>query len=158
MRKALLATFAVAALTACSEAASEPSAVETEALIATAAAWTPADLTRGLQVDDATRREIEAGVTALHAAMLDLHARHEKAGTLEGGARAAYMAELQADVETIHEQHRALWESLDPAVREALAERFHERLHEQDDGPTKSLHERMRRMHGGNDGAGGVGH
>ncbi|MGH7448066.1 MAG: hypothetical protein ACREK1_04930, partial [Longimicrobiales bacterium] len=87
-----LATLAVAAATACSEAASEPTAVETEALVASATAWTPADLTRDLQVDDATRQQIEAGIQALHTSMLELRGRHETAQTLEGDARAAYMA------------------------------------------------------------------
>ena len=89
MRKAMLAVLALAAATACSEAASEPTTVETEALIASAATWTPSDLTRGLRVDDATRQRIEAGVQALHASMLELHERHRKVEDLEGAARAA---------------------------------------------------------------------
>jgi hypothetical protein len=148
----MLAVLALAAATACSEAASEPTTVETEALIASATTWMPSDLTRGLQVDDATRQKIEAGVRALHASMLDLHERHGKAEDLEGAARAAYMADLQADIGALHEQHKALWESLDPAVREALASRFHERMDDHGDGTMKSLHERLRRMHGGDHG------
>lgn len=174
MRNALVAavaTLAVAATTACSEAASEPTAVETEALVATATSWTPSDLTHDLPVDDATRQQIEDGLRSLHASLLELHGRHETARTLEGEARAAHLDEMKADMEALHEQHRAVWDSLDPAVKELLAARLHERMrehhddatsshHEQmrehhgDDEAARSLHERMRRMHGGAHGAG----
>ncbi|MGH7446321.1 MAG: hypothetical protein ACRELT_02095, partial [Longimicrobiales bacterium] len=70
----------------------------------------------------------------------------------------AYMADLKADAQALHEQHRTLWDSLDPAVRETLATRLHERMrdHHGDDS-MKSLHERMRRMHGRDHGADGAG-
>ncbi|MGH7481565.1 MAG: hypothetical protein ACRELV_05375 [Longimicrobiales bacterium] len=153
-----LATLALAATTACSDAASEPIAVDTEALVASATAWTPSDLTRDLQVDDATREKIEAGLQALHASMVELHDRHETAQTLKGEARDAYVADLKADMQELHEQHRALWESLDPAVKEALAARLHQRMREHDGETASSLHERMRRLHGGDHGADGAGH
>lgn len=152
MRYTLLTTFvtvAAAAITACSEAAPEPTAVETEALIASASGWTAADLTRDLPVDAATRQQIEAGVQALHTSMLALHGRYESAQALEGDARAAYMTEIRADIRTLHEQHSALWDSLDPEVRQLLAARLHERMRDHEDGSMKALHERMRRMHGG---------
>lgn len=148
MRTGLLAIIAVAATTACSEAATEPTAVQTEALIASAAEWSPADLTRDLDVDDATRQEIERGIESLHAAMLDLHERYQAAERLDGAARAEYAAALQTDVEALHGRHRALWNSLDEDVRDALAAQFHARMADHD-GPMKSLHERMRRLHGG---------
>lgn len=148
-----LATLALAATTACSEAASEPTAVETEALLATATAWTPADITRDLQVDEATRQKIEAGVQALHASMIELHARYEAVENLAGEARAGYEAALETDVRELHAQHGALWNSLDPEVREALAARLHARMREHEDETTTSLHERMRRMHGGDHGS-----
>lgn len=160
MKQALLsmvATLTLAATTACSEAASEPTAVQTEALVASAPAWTATDLTRDLQVDEATRVKIEAGVQALHTSMVELHARHETLETLEGEARAAYAASLKADMQKLHEEHRVLWETLDPAVRETLAARFHEQMGDHDAGPMKSMHERMRRLHGG-DHAGDAGH
>jgi hypothetical protein len=150
MKTALLAILALgAATTACSEGASEPTAVQTEALIASASAWTPSDLTRDLKVDDATRQAIEAGMKELHASMLDLHERRRQAETLEGDARAASLDDLEADVQALHARHLELWNSLDPDVREMLASRFHERVDEHDGGPGKSLHERMRRLHGG---------
>lgn len=158
MRNALLVTFVVAAATACSETTPEPTTVETRALIASASTWTPSELTRDLEVDDATRQEIEAGVQALHASMVDVHERHRKAANLEGDARVAHMADLDADVRALHEQHKALWGSLDPAVREALATRLHERMDDHDDGTLTSLHERLRRMHGGDHGAERAGH
>jgi hypothetical protein len=157
MRKTLLPTVAVlllAGTTACSEATSEPTAVQTEALVASAPAWTPSDLTRDLQVDEATRSRIEAGIQALHASMIELHGRHATAGTLEGEARAAYVADMKTEMQAIHEQHSALWDSLDPEVQAALAARIHERMSEHDDETTSSLHERMRRMHGGDHDAG----
>ena len=152
MRYGLHSTItALAAIStlACSEAASEPTAVDTEALVATAADWSPANITRDLPVDAVTQQRIDAGVQAMHASMLELHERHAAAATLEGAAREAYLAELTADMQTLHEEHSALWDSLDPAVQETLAARFHEqmRAHHGDDGI--SLHERMRRMHAG---------
>lgn len=125
-----LATLAVVATTACSEAGSEPAAIEMEGLVASAALWTPADLTRDLPVDDATRQEIDAGLRTLHASLLELDGREL----------------TEEDARSIHEQHAALWDSLDPDVRETLAARLHERMH--DDEGMESLHERMRRLHG----------
>ena len=157
MRHALittLATLAVAAVTACSESASEPTAVETDLLLASATAWTPADLTRDLPVDDATRQKIEAGVQSLHASMLELHGRHETAQTLAGEARAEYVADLKADMLKLHEQHRTVWATLDPEVRQLLASRLHERLDAHGDGAMRSLHERLKRMHAGDHDAG----
>jgi hypothetical protein len=156
MRHALITTLATLAVatTACSEAASEPTAVETEALLASATAWTPSDLTRDLPVDDATRQKLEAGVQSLHASLLEMHARHERAHALEGDARDAYLAEVKAEMQELHEQHRVLWDSLDPAVRETIASRMHERMAAHDRGALKSLHERMKRMHGGDHDAG----
>lgn len=151
MRRNLLPTLALAlaATTACAEAASEPTAVATDAMLASVTAWTPADLTRNLQVDDATRQEIEAAVGALHASMVELHERHEHAATLQGTARDEYLADLHADMQELHEQHTTLWESLDPAVKEILAARIHERMREHhDDDSMRSFHERMRRLHG----------
>lgn len=161
MRHALitiLGTAAVAVTTACSEAATQPTAVETEALIASATAWTPSDLTRGLQVDDATRQKIEAGVQSLHTSLLALHERHESAQNLEGDARAAYLTGIHEDMIALHEQHKVLWDSLDPGVRETLATRLHEQMRHHGDDDNGSLHERMRRMHGGDHDADGAGH
>ncbi|HSK19205.1 MAG TPA: hypothetical protein VK912_08695 [Longimicrobiales bacterium] len=162
MRHALLttiATLAVISTAACSEAASEPTAVDTEALVATAADWTPADLTRDLPVDAATQQRIDAGIQAMHSSMLELHARHATAGTLEGAARAAYLEELGADMQALHEQHRALWDSLDPAVQETLASRFHEQMRDHHgDDEAMSLHDRLRSMHGSDHAPGNAGH
>jgi hypothetical protein len=161
MRHALLTTLAslaVISTTSCSEAASEPTAVQTEALVASAAAWQPADITRDLQVDDATRRKIEGWIESLHASLLEMHERHETSASLEGDARAAYMEDLQADMQTLHEQHKALWDSLDPAVQQTLTSRLHEQMRKHDDDDTSSLHERMRRMHGGDHAPHDAGH
>jgi len=161
MRHTLLPALAIlglAGIAACSKGSSEPTAVETVALLATATDWTPSDLTRDLQVDDATRQEIEAGVQALHASLIELHGRHETVETLEGAEREAYVAELEADMQALHEQHSALWDSLDPAVKETLAARLHERMREHSDEAASSLHDRMRRLHGGDHGAAGAGH
>jgi hypothetical protein len=154
----ILAAAAVAATTACSEAATQPTAVETEALIASATAWTPSDITRGLQVDEATRQKIEAGVQSLHTSLLALHERHENAQTLEGDARAAYMTDIHENMIALHEQHKVLWDSLDPAVRETIATRLHEQMRHHDDDAANSIHERMRRLHGGDHDADGAGH
>jgi hypothetical protein len=148
----ILGTAAVAATTACSEAATQPTAIETEALIASAAAWTPSDLTRDLQVDETTRQKIEAGVQSLHTSLLALHERHVRAQNLEGDARAAYLTDIQEDMIAVHEQHKVLWDSLDPAVRETLATRLHEQMRDHGGDDTGSLHERLRRMHGGDHG------
>ena len=162
MRHALrisIATLAAISIAACSEASSEPTAVDTEALVAMSADWTPADLTHDLAVDAATQQKIDAGLQAMHASMLELHERHATAGTLEGAARDAYLADLAADMQSVHEQHRALWDSLDPAVQETLASRFHEQLrdhHGADDA--MSLHDRLRRMHGGDHAPDDAGH
>lgn len=162
MRHLRFTTFAaIAAITtaACSEAASEPTAVSTETLVASATDWTPADLTRDLPVDAATQQRIDAGVQAMHASMLELHARHATAATLEGAARDAYLADLEGDMQALHEQHRQLWDSLDPAVQETLASRFHEQKGAQHgDDEAMSLHERMRRMHGGGHAPDNAGH
>jgi hypothetical protein len=162
MRHALLttlATLAAISTAACSEAASEPTAVYTEALVATAADWTPADLTHDLPVDAATQQRIDAGIQAMHTSMLELHERHATAGTLEGVARDAYLADLAADMQALHAQHRALWDSLDPAVQETLASRFHEQMRDHHgDDDAMSLHDRMRRMHGGDHAPDNAGH
>lgn len=137
-----LATLVVVATTACSDAGSEPAAIEPEGLVASASSWTPADLTRGLEVDDATRQEIDAGLRTLHASLLELDGR-----------------ELTAeDARAIHQQHAALLDSLDPDVRETLTARLHERMHEHEDDRMASLHERMRRLHRGAHDADGSGH
>ena len=162
MRHALLTTFAtlvVISTAACTDSASEPTAVDTEALVAAAADWTPANLTRDLPVDAATQQRIDAGIQTMHASMLELHARYATAGTLEGAAREAYLAELSADMQALHEQHGALWNSLDPAVQQILASRFHEQMREHHgDDDAMSLHERMRRMHGGRHAPDNAGH
>lgn len=157
--RSTLAVLAAISTAACSEAASEPTAVDTETLVATAADWTPADLTRDLPVDAATQQRIDADVQAMHASMLEVHERHATAGTLEGAARDAYLADLAADMAALHEQHSVLWDSLDPAVQEMLASRFHEQMREQHgvDG-AMSLHDRMRRLHGGDHAADNAGH
>lgn len=136
-----LATLAVVATTACSDAGSEPAAIEVEGLVASAASWTPADLTRDLPVDDATRQTIDAGLRTLHASLLELDAA----------------ALTEEDVRALHEQHAALWESLDPDVRELLTARMHERMRAHEDDGMASLHERMRRLHGGAHDADGSG-
>jgi hypothetical protein len=160
MRNALPTTLAILimATSACSEATTQPTAVETEALLATSTEWSPIDLTRDLQVDDVTRANIEAGVQALHTSMLDLHERYESAQSLAGDARAAQIDDIEADLRALHEQHIVLWNSLDPAVKKTLAERMHEQMgnHHADDAG--SLHDRMRRLHGGDHGPDGVGH
>lgn len=161
MRHALittLATVAVATLTGCSEAATQPTAIETEALLASATSWTPSDITRDLQVDDATRQKIEVGVRALHTSLLAMHERHETAQKLEGDARAASMDAIHEDMHALHEQHVVQWNSLDPAVRETLAARLHEQMRKHGDDDIMSFHERMRRMHGGKHDADGTGH
>lgn len=156
MKTVLFPALAVLTLaaTACDDAASEPTSIETEALIATASQWTPSDVTAELQIDDATRQKLDAGLGAMHASMLELHRRHEVARTLEGDARVAYMDDLDADMRALHEQHQELWSSLDPDVRDALTTRLHEQMREHHDGMMRSFHERMRRLHE----AGGAGH
>ena len=160
MRNVLPTTLAIVvmATTACSEAATQPTAVETEALLATSTEWTPIDLTRDLQVDDATRAKIEAGVQALHTSMLELHERYEGAQSLEGDARAAQIDDIEADLRALHEQHIGLWNSLDPAVKKTLAERMHEQMRNHHADDAGSLHDLMRRLHGGDHGTDGVGH
>jgi hypothetical protein len=149
MRTALLTIVTLAVTTACSESGMEPTPVQTEALIASASEWTPADFIADLPFDDATRQTIEAGMNELHASMLDLHDRYQKAETLAGEARTAYAEDLEADVQALHTRHLELWNSLDADVREELAVRFHDRMEGHGDGPMKSLHDRMRRLHGG---------
>lgn len=146
MKCALVPILAVLALAACSEAASEPTAVDTEALVATAAAWTPSDITRDLDVDDTTRQKIDEGLRSLHTSLMEMHERHRTLHELEGAAREAYAAEIEADMRELHAQHAELWDSLAPDVQEALATRLHERM-EQHGEAAGSLHERMRRMH-----------
>ena len=154
-----IATLAMISAAACTEASPEPTAVDTETLVATAADWTPADLTSDLPVDAATQQRIDAGVQAMHASMLELHERHAAAGTLEGAARDAYLADLGEAMQAVHEQHRELWESLDPAVQETLASRFHEQMRDyHGDDDAMSLHDRMRRMHGGDHAPDAAGH
>ncbi|MGH7444186.1 MAG: hypothetical protein ACREKM_04895 [Longimicrobiales bacterium] len=156
MKTVLYGALAVLALSAaaCNDDGSGATAIETEALVASATDWTPSDVTAGLQVDDATRQELDAGLRAMHASMLELHRRHEVALTLEGDARVAYLDDLDSDMRVLHEQHQELWSSLDPDVRDALATRLHEQMREHDDGMMQSFHERMRRLHD----ASGAGH
>jgi hypothetical protein len=68
------------------------------------------------------------------------------------------MEDLQADMQTLHEQHKALWDSLDPAVQQTLTSRLHEQMRKHDNDDTSSLHERMRRMHGGDHAPHDAGH
>jgi hypothetical protein len=148
-------TLAVAATAACADAdASRPTSIETDALVASAPAWLPSDLTADLPVDEATRAQIEAGLGAMHESMLDVHARYQAALALEGDERAAALDALDADVRTLHGEHQALWATLDDSVSEALAERIHARMAHDDDDTMRSLHERMRRLFGGAHGAG----
>lgn len=128
-----LATLALAGLTACSDAAPEPAALEAEALVASAAGWTPAVLTTDLPVDDATRQRIEDGLRDLHESLVALDGREL----------------TREDAEAIHAKHAALWDSLDPEVRDLLAARLHERMRAHDGDAMESLHERMRALHGG---------
>lgn len=153
MKNVLLPALAVLALTACSEAASEPTAVDTEALVATASAWTPSDITRDLDVDAATRQKIDEGLRSLHTSLMEMHERHQTLHGLEGEAREAYAAEIEADMRELHAQHSELWDSLDPDVQAALAARLHERMEDHGEA-AGSLHERMRRMHHGADDTG----
>ena len=149
MRSALFTILALAATTACSETGAEPTAVQTEALIASAAEWSPADFIADLPVDEATRQKIQAGMNELHASMLDLHERYEKAETLPAADKPAYVAGLETDVHALHARHLELWNSLDADVRETLARRFHERMEGHGDGPFAEFHQRMRRLHDG---------
>lgn len=146
-----LAALAVAAATGCSERASDLTGVEADAMVASAAAWTPEDITRDLPVDSATRDRIEAAVQSFHASLLALHDRHEDGQQLEGAAREEFMARLHTDARELHTQHQALWDSLTPEVREILSSRFHAQMHPGEE-PGTSLHERMRKMHGGDHG------
>ena len=68
---------------------------------------------------------------------------------LAGDAKAAYVEDLEGDVQALHARHLELWNSLDADVREALASRFHDRMEGHGEGPFKAFHERLRRMHGG---------
>src|SRR5690606_32380882 len=108
-RRFLVAAFAVGVLAACSEGASGPSAEQTQAMVATADTWAPSELLRGLEVDDATRGKLQSMFEEMHAAMLDLHGRYEQAAKLEGSARAAAEAELDADLQALHERHWEMW-------------------------------------------------
>jgi hypothetical protein len=146
-----LAALAVAAATGCSEPASDLTGVEADAMVASAETWTPADITRDLPVDAATRERIEAAVQTFHASLLALHDRHEAGQQLDGAAREDFMAQLHEDARELHTQHQALWDSLSPEVREILSSRFHAQMHPDDEQGT-SLHERMRKMHGGDHG------
>ena len=149
MRTALLTILAMAATTACADGTAEPTAVQTEALIASASEWAPANFVADLPVDEATRRQIEAGMNELHTAMLALHERYRSAEKLAGDARAAYEEDLEEDVQALHARHVELWNSLDAEVRETLAVRFHDRVEGHGDGAMKAFHDRMRRLHGG---------
>jgi hypothetical protein len=146
--RALAVTFAVVVASACSEAASQPTAVETDALIAAAPEWSPAQITEGLEVDGATRRRIDEGLQSLHASMLDLHGRWTAAEALDGAEQAAALETLDADARALHDRHMALWNALDDDVRETLAERMHERMRGHEMDGHDSLHDRMKRLHG----------
>lgn len=146
-----LAALAVGAIIGCSESATDLTGVEADAMVASAATWTPEDITRDLPVDEATRERIETAVQSFHASLLALHQRHEAGQGLDGAAREAFMDKLHEDVRGLHTQHEALWDSLAPEVREALSSRFHAEMHGGDE-PGMSLHERMRKMHGGDHG------
>jgi hypothetical protein len=154
----VLATLAAAA---CSERAPEPLSPDVEALVASAPDWTPAELARDLAVDDATRQEIEATLGDVHEAMAAFHERHRVALTLEGEARETYLEELHADAVSFHEQHREIWEGLDADVREQLHARMEAHGHQtpaheagnhgglqHDEATMRSMHERMRKLHG----------
>jgi hypothetical protein len=152
MRNVLLpavAMFALVGTTACTKAASEPAGVDTEALVESASAWTPSDITRDLAVDGATRQRIEDALTSLHTSLKEMHERHQAVHGMEGEARAAQVAELEAEMQRLHEQHKALWDSLDPDVQKALAARLHERMADHHGEEAGTLHERLRRLHHG---------
>jgi hypothetical protein len=162
MKAVLLAAHAVLAasvLTACSDAnVAQPASLETAALISSAPAWQPSDITADLQLDERTRAQVDATLGAMHAAMLDLHARHEAALALDGHARTAALDALDADIRALHEQHHALWDALEPEVAAALATRIHEKMGEHGGSAMQSLHERMRRLLGGSHDAHAAGH
>jgi len=86
----------------------------------------------------------------MHAAMLEVHGRYEQLAELDEATGEQRTQELYDAVRSVHEQHLELWNSLDPDLREQLSEQFHGRLRQHDEGIMESLHERMRRLHGGN--------
>ena len=154
-----LAVFAASVMTACSDAdGAQPTSIETEALVASAPTWQPTELTADLQVDARTRAQIDEALGAMHAAMLDLHDRHEAALALEGDARDAALDALDDDIRALHEQHHALWDVLEPEVAAALGARIHERMADHGGTAMQSLHERMRRLLGGTHDAHAAGH
>lgn len=153
MRHVLLksaATLAVLTLSACSEPATWLTEVETNALVTSAVEWTPEDITSDLPVYDATRERIEAAMGSFHESVMALRERHASGQALTGDAREEFLNRLHEDVVAIHTRHQALWESLTPEVKEILTRRFHEQMH--GDQPGASMHERLRKLHGGDHG------
>jgi hypothetical protein len=157
MNRSLIPALAVLAAVACAESAPEPvSPTEWAGSTAAVAGWTAAEMTMGLPIDEARRLELTAALDELRAAVLEVHRQHEAAGTLAGDERAAFLAGLHADTESLHERHQGLLASLDPVVAEELLSRVHEKMrahHEETRGQHEavdkgSLHERMRRLHG----------
>lgn len=142
-----LATLAAVAAVGCAETPSQPEALDATALVASASAWTPAEVALALDVDAPTRQKIEAGLERIHGSLLELHERHSVARTLEGEAQAAYLADLDADMRAMHEEHMGLLESLDPAVSRELMARIHEHMGGGDH--PEGLHDRMMGVHGG---------
>ena len=153
MRHVLLtsvAALAILAVSGCSETATELTGVEADAMVTSAADWTPADITRDLPVDEATRLRIDSAVGSFHASLLELREWHIAGQRLDGAEREEFMNQLHQDVLALHTRHEAIWESLTPEVQETLMRRFHEEMH--GDGSGASLHQRMRRLHGGDHG------
>lgn len=153
MRHLLLtsaAVLAVMAISGCSEAATELTGVEADALVTSAADWTPSDLTRDLPVDDATRLRIDSAMGSFHASLMELRERHMTGQRLAGAEREEFMNQLHEDVVALHARHQAIWDALTPEVQDVLRQRFHEKMH--GDGSGASLHERMRALHGSDHG------
>ncbi len=126
--KAALTALTVVSATACSEAPSQPAAVDVDALIEAAPVMDPAALTAGLDLDPQLKAHVDASLGELHAAMLHLHERHEELAAMDENERAPLLGELKGHVQEIHQRHQALWNFLPEDGRQALVERMHGQL------------------------------
>jgi hypothetical protein len=152
MKPAGLAALALLLTAGCSSPLTEPAALEARALARSTAEWTPASLASELPVDSATRRAIQAGLEELHASLVSLHGHLEAQGTTGEEHELVLTPEIEQELRQVHARHQALWNGLDEEVRETLATRLHEHASRHAGDDAASLHERMRRLHGGGSG------
>ncbi|MEZ4417268.1 MAG: hypothetical protein R3E10_16050 [Gemmatimonadota bacterium] len=152
-QSALIAATLLAS-SACSEADSQPAALDMEALVASAPDWTPAGLTEGLGLEPELQARINAEMERLHTSLLELAERHEVAASLQGEEQARYLADLHDSLQSLHQEHYGVWNSLPEDARQAIAERLHARMEEHhaqmgvSSREAGGLHERLKALHG----------